>query len=324
MRTIHRSGALFAALAVAGCAAGPQGPAQRGAAPSQSPGIVADGGERLGVLIMAHGGGEAWNRNVAEAVTPLREDHPTAIAYGMADRRTLEASLDSLRSSGATHVAVVRAFLSGESFLDQTAYYLGISNTPPDRFMLHHAGEAEPPPHAREPIDHGLVVATHSDGLLPSREATEIMVDRARSMSTSTSAESVILVAHGMGPEEQNDAVLAAMEPIVERLEDAGFARVRAATLREDWPDVRKSAESEIRDFVASEGRAGRRVLVLPVRLGGFGPYADVLTGLSYEHGEPLLPHPRISTWLRGRVQAIVCTQGWQLPATPDPSCERG
>jgi len=323
MRNIHRRPwVVFVALAAAGCAPHPQGPTPR-SGPAERAVVTAEPEHRLGVLVMAHGGGEAWNRSVAEAVAPLTREYPTALAYGMANRRTLEASLDSLRSRGVTHVAVVRAFLSGASFLDQTAYYLGMAETPPERFLLHHGSEGDARAHEREPIDHGLTVATHSDGLLPSSEATEIMLDRARSMSASPSEESVILIAHGMGSEHQNDEVLEAMATIVARLEQEGFARVGAATLREDWPEARVRAEADIRDFVESEGRRGRRVLVLPMRLGGFGPYADVLKGLSYEPGEPLLPHPRVSTWLRGRVQAIVCGERWSPSLTPPMECER-
>jgi sirohydrochlorin cobaltochelatase len=263
---------------------------------------------------MAHGGGETWNRNVADAVAPLRLERPTALAYGMADRHTLGASLDSLSARGATHVAVVRAFLSGDSFLDQTAFYLGLSDTPPVEFLLHHGGHGGHGGHgedARLPIQHGMTVATHPDGILPSLEATEIMVDRARELSETSSRESVILIAHGMGDDDENDAVLDAMEPIVDRLREHGFASVRAATLREDWPEARAHAEADIRAFVQAEADAGRRILVLPMRLEGFGPYADVLEGFSYVPGGSLLPHPHITNWLRHRVEEIVCEEGW-------------
>ena len=84
----------------------------------------------VGVLVMAHGGDQEWNSHVAAAVAPLTADFPTSLAYGMADPSTLAAALDSLSDRGVQRVAVVRMFLSGESFADQTKFYLGLSEAP--------------------------------------------------------------------------------------------------------------------------------------------------------------------------------------------------
>ena len=81
---------------------------------SSGPGGPENG--QFGVLVMAHGGGSEWNETVAEAVAPLSSDVPAVVAYGMADPVTLESGLDSLRQLGVDRVAVVRVFVSGDSF----------------------------------------------------------------------------------------------------------------------------------------------------------------------------------------------------------------
>ena len=52
-------------------------------------------------------------------------------------------------------------------------------------------------------------------------------------------------------------------------------------------------------------------VLVIPMRLSGFGPYADVLAGLEYHAGEALLPHTDIGRWVLDTANEITCSTGW-------------
>ena len=322
-----RTAILLGALALAACAA--PGPSPEGTVhPARDVPTPASSG--FGVLVMAHGGGPEWDRSVAEAVAPLRGEVPTRLAYGMASPRTLRAALDSLRQDGVTHVAVVRMFLSGRSFLDQTEYFLGLSDQPPASFLLmDHAegahGGAGAAGHAAHggaspaPIEHGLTLATHAYGMLESDEAAQIMRARAAELSRAPAAESVLLRAHGMGDEGENDEVLAVMSAISGSLEHEGFTRVRAATLREDWDEKRAEAEEQIRTWDAAEAAEGRRVLVLPMRLSGFGPYAEVLEGLSYAPGDGLLPHPAIQGWIRQTAVRVACTQGWRTALAPCP-----
>ena len=100
-----------------------------------------------------------------------------------------------------------------------------------------------------------------------------------------------------MGDDAEDQRVLDHMVVATETLRREGFAGVQAATLREDWPEPRAHAEEAIRSFVDTESAAGRDVLVVPARLFGFGPYADVLADRSYRAGDGLLPHPAIAGW---------------------------
>ena len=188
-------------------------------------------------------------------------------------------------------------------------YYLGMSDTPPEMFVL--MGPAAADPESKKQVEHDLTVATHADGILVSSEAAAIMAARARDLSVDPDTESVLLVAHGMGDDSENERVLAAMDAIAEEVRKGDFARVRTATLREDWEGPREIAEAEIREYVEAEAAEGRRVLVLPMRLSGFGPYAEVLDGLAYVPGDGLLPHAEMATWVRRTADLVSCGAGW-------------
>ncbi len=300
---VKRTLIVVTVLVVAGCASASRESVDAG--PTSN-------GDPVGLLVMAHGGSAEWNETVAAVVEPLRDELPTAVAFGMADPRTLEIGLDSLRSTGVTRVAVVRMFISGQSFLEQAVFLLGLSeeDPTPDKH-----GESDSSSSSEiEAINHGLVVATHDGGLMDSREARVVLTDRVRSRSQRPENASVLLIAHGMGDDGQNDIVVQAMEAVAVSVRKAGFESVHVATLREDWPEKRAAAERRIRDYVGSESETGRQVIVVPMRLSGFGPYAEVLVGMEYTPTEGLLPHPAISEWIRNTASRVICQAGWDNP----------
>lgn len=257
-----------------------------------------DGGH--GVLIMAHGGGEAWNETVIEAAEGARHEGPVVVAFGMAHPVSLQQGVDALDGLGAGRVSVVRLFVSGESFRTDTRYLLGLSDEEPGL------------PWVKAPLDHDLTIATHDHGLMGSPEVSDILLTRALDLSEDPSGESVLLIAHGMGDEGENDRVLDNMRTAADRIAAEGFREVEVAALREDWEEARAAAEAGIRSFVESRTDAGRRVLVLPYRLSGFGPYAKVLEGLDYVPGDGLLPHDAISRWIESTAAGVACASGWR------------
>jgi len=93
--------------------------------------------------------------------------------------------------------------------------------------------------------------------------------------------------------------------------------------LREDWPDERAAAETGIRAWVEAAARAGERAIVVPFRLAGFGPYAQVLEGLSYTPTEGLLPHPLVSLWIEEEAARLLCPGG-PVPGLPCTQVARG
>ncbi len=293
--------AAFGALSAGACVSAPI---------VERPVSAAGDGPAIGVLVMAHGGGAEWNAAVAEAVAPLRDRIPLVLALGMADPRTLQAGLDSLAAQGASNVAVIRLFLSGASFLHQTEYLFGLRSDPPPWGMIGHRMTAGTD---LRPLATEARVLVDPDGLAGSRAATGILEQRAEAAASERDA-GLLLLAHGMGAEDENDRLLAAMERTAEKLRTAGHPEVRVAALREDWAEARTAAERSIRAAVDEMRKRHGRVVVLPYRLHGFGPYAKVLRGLAYDSGPALLPHPLITEWVAERATERFCSAGLPSP----------
>ena len=258
------------------------------------------GDDGHGVLVMAHGGGEAWNQTVIAAAAGAEHEGPVVVAFGMAHPVSLQQGVDTLDELGAERLSVVRLFVSGESFRTDTRYLLGLSDEEPEL------------PWVKAPLEHDLAIATHEDGLMGSPEVSDILRTRALELSEEPAGESVLLIAHGMGDDGENDRVLDSMRLAAGRIAEEGFAEVEVAALREDWEEARAAAEATIRSFVETRTAAGGRVLVLPYRLSGFGPYAEVLKGLDYVPADGLLPHEAISRWIERTAAGVACESGWR------------
>ena len=280
----------------------------------------------VGLLIMAHGGDERWNHAVREAVAPLEGVCPVVVAYGMAQRASLQQGILRLETQGVRKIAVVRLFMDGRSFLSQTEYLLGVKVQPP-RFYLHHDSDhhhgemsrdavrilrgSEIPP----PIEMESQVILSAAGLLDSRLAGSVLLDRVRALSVSPAAESVLIIGHGVGSDTRDRYWKERMESLSQGLKVLGsFRKVQVETLREDWEAKRRVAEERIRGFVLQESREGR-VLVVPFRVFGFGPYGKVLEGLDYHSdGRGLLPHRNVTRWLRQQARDCFQRAGWPSP----------
>jgi len=287
-------------LALAGCAGGPQG-APPPIPPQPSP--------TVGVLVMAHGGTLQWDADVRDAVASLGTEVPVEIAFGMADRASLQGAVAGLEARGVERIAVVRLFISRRSFLHQTEYLLGLRPDAPARFVGHAGhGDRSPPAVVRRRAD--VRVSRH--GLAESPIIGTILRQRVAALSRDPRAESVLVVGHGAGDDEENAEVLGALDAALDSIRAAGpFRAVMGETLREDWPEKRAEAEQRIRQFVA-DGAAGGQVLVVPFRLSGFGPYGRVLAGLTYRADSTgLLPHPRLTRWIRDAAAEEICGAGW-------------
>jgi len=212
-----------------------------------------------GILVMAHGGDEAWNRDVEAVVAPLKEKHPTEIAFGMAVTSAIRDAVRRLEGQGVRHIAVVRMFISGESFLPETEYILGLRDTPPP---CDHGGEnhnVDSTHGAKAQADHGDSHGGHvmetptpiesqstfrlsREGVGESSLIDPILVERVKSLSQEPSRESVLILAHGPGDDSENERWLQAMARRTQMIRKIGsFREVRCETLREDWPDKRLS-----------------------------------------------------------------------------------
>lgn len=256
-----------------------------------------------------------------DAVAALDADVPVEIAFGMADRATLKEAVSALEEQGVRRIAVVRLFVSGESFIAQTEYLLGLDATVP-AFLYDSAhgdgeGHGHAPvadPSAVDPVEHRSEIAIVAEGLGDAELAGGILAQRALGLSNEPTRETVLVIAHGMGDEAANARLIDALEARAGAIRaEAPFRRVAVATLREDWDEARAAAEEKIRDIVRRGAEDGE-VIAIPFRVVGFGPYAEVLEGLDYTaDGVGLLPHAEINDWIVRSARKLACERGWIL-----------
>lgn len=269
--------------------------------------IGACGGPKTGILIMAHGGDAAWNRDVEAVAAPLRDKGPVEIAFGMARTSTLEAAVRRLEERGVSRIAVVRMFISGDSFLKTTEQILGLRELPPQSHAHAHGatnGHMEPP----RRIETSASFALSRQGVGGSPLIDDILLDRVRALSTNPAQESVLILAHGPGDEAENQRWLANMRLRAQRIYEIGpFRHVECETLREDWPARRVEATRHIRGYIEEGSKMGGRVIVIPFRVAGFGPYEKVLEGLTYtSDGRGFCPHPNMTRWIEATAEGCL------------------
>ncbi len=258
---------------------------------------IADDADSCGLMVMAHGGSDEWNADVRKAVASVSENRPKSIAFGMANPVTLKKAITELEEQDVNCIAIVRLFISTQSFLHQTEYLLGLREDPPSMFISHsHENHSIP-----DPLEFEADVKISKTALLDAPEAGTILALNAIELSDSSGTESVLIIAHGAGNDAVNDAWLQKMDLLANTVRETGlFRTVAVHSLREDWEEKRAKSEKEIRHFVETHSENDGRVIVLPFRLSGFGPYAEVLEGLSYtSSGIGLLPHPEVSAWIQ-------------------------
>ena len=269
---------------------------------------------KFGLLIMAHGGSEQWNAGVLDSITALRQQYPVAVAFGMADAGSIERSVRKLEASRVTHVAVVRLFISGESWYDRTRQILGVTTGAPEKSKIAQ-GAGSPAAMAMHQgmpmgfwkIDTDLIFSVSQEGLANAEEMNAVVQLRVDSLSKNPSQEAVVILAHGPADDGENERWL---EQIAQRASSVNsqmnFHDIKVFTLREDWQEKRAKAEQQIRNYIVDAKTKGLDVIVVPYRVHGFGPYAKVLAGLDYRADyQGLIPHENITLWVENQANAI-------------------
>lgn len=270
--------------------------------------------EAFGVLLMAHGGSKQWNDTVLAAVEPLRDRYKIDVAFGMADAASLQSSVSKLETQGVRRIAVVRLFVSGESWYERTRQILGIAPGAPARPPAAgdaHAGHQDNSHggHSMEfwRIDTRSTFVISKEGLADAEEMDAILAERVRRLSRDPKSEDVLILAHGPGDDAENERWIEKISARTAALRPGqSFRRVEVHTLREDWPDKRQVAEQGVRDFVRRAVGDNGRAIVIPFRVEGFGPYAKVLSELDYaSDGVGLLPHPNVTKWIERQIATL-------------------
>ena len=272
-----------------------------------------------GILLLAHGGSAEWNRQVTALAADVNRTVPTEVAFGMAERASMQAAIDRLAARGITEIVAVPLFVSSwSSIITSTEYLLGLRAVAPPALAFYAKMRHSPPPAAPTTAGHDDHTVM-PDGTTPIKPpgpirmtaalndhpiVADILVSRARSISRNPSDEAVVIVAHGPNNDEENRRWLTDMRSLAGQMRrSAPFASIDSLTLRDDAPKaVRDQITAELRTLVSQRLAERRRVLIVPllVSFGGIDRgLRDRLDGLSYAMPSAgLVPDDRLVTWI--------------------------
>lgn len=268
-----------------------------------------------GILLLAHGGKQDWNNEVNKLAQETDKTFPTEVAFGMATKSNIEAAIHRLVARGVNEIIAVPLFISPHSsVVTSTQYLLGvIPEAPPDLEMFakmdhshgisnehsEHKSTSDP----TKPID--LPVPVQMTSALGRHQlVAKILAARAQSISQNPSTETVVLVAHGPVPDEENAKWLADMSSLADQMKrDSPFREIRFMTVRDDAPEpIRDQATAELRKLVESVKAEKRQALVIPLLLSYGGIERGIkkrLEGLDYIiPNQALLPDARLVEWV--------------------------
>jgi hypothetical protein len=269
--------------------------------------IKDENSNKFGVLVMAHGGTDGWNKGVEDSLNDLRSLYPLEIAFGMADAGSIENAVRNLEAQGVDHVGVIRLFVSGESWLHRTEQILGIESGALSKALDHSAMDHAAMPMGFWKINSDIEFHLSKEGLSEAEEMDQVLLSRVRALSSNSGSEVVVIIAHGPAEDEEN---VRWISKIIERTklvkQEMNIRDVQVFTLREDWEEKREGAEDLIREYVREASANSLVPIVVPFRVHGFGPYASVLAGLDYKADHKgLIPHTNVAIWVRNQAEGL-------------------
>jgi sirohydrochlorin ferrochelatase len=259
----------------------------------------------IGVVIMPHGATQPWNDAVERAIAPLHSRYRIEMAYGMGDPTVMQQAVERLERQGIRRIVFVRMYALAHHLKDRIEYILGLSDSlePDGRTAAHDRG-LPPPVQIRS-----AALFTTFGGYEEDPGIVEALHARIQEISRDPSQETVILIAHGDKRDEDNAHWLSVMRANIERLRrDPHCAKLKAilaATVREDWPDIREHAVADVRRLIEAYAKTGR-VLVIADRLYGAGPYRKLFDGLDYVLNDKGLVHPALTHWLEAGINQAI------------------
>lgn len=273
--------------------------------------------EELGIIVMTHGAGEYYNEPILKAVEPLRKRYNIEVAFGMADDETLQAAIDRLEARGARRIHVLRLYTISQSLKTDTEFVLALANT--RGAMSHsHSGKGGP-----SRVRSSALLST-SGGFDSHPLIAEVLLQRVLEVSQDPARETVILLAHGAGKDEDNRFWIEQMTQQAEFIRAKAprkFRAIKVATIREDWPEKREHAVVEVRKMIEEAGRDSGRALVISNRIVGTGPYRKLLSGLDYTlNDRGIATHPNLTRWMEEQIQAWIKTE---LASKSDTTAQR-
>ncbi|MBS1557267.1 MAG: hypothetical protein JST69_00965 [Bacteroidetes bacterium] len=298
--------------------------------------------DKIGVLVLAHGGSEAWNQLIIGTTQSIGKKYPVEVAFGMALPRTMQEGIDKLENKGVNKIIVVPLFISSHSFIiRQTEYLLkkrdvladppmvmdhspGLESNSHESMGSHHSGNmSHGSGHEQHESSHTTLPQLNfksevilTQALDDSPIVAEILYARIKELSVNPANETVIIVGHGPNPEEDNKNWVKTMESLVaqvqqkQKKEGVASRYVFSVTVRDDAShEIYEQAKENLRGLVRQAGKQGD-VIVVPLLLSKGGIEQGIikrLDGLTYKwSGKMLLPDPKIDEFIESSVTAAI------------------
>lgn len=262
----------------------------------------------VGTILVAHGGGPAWDAQVVKIAELAQTGGPVEVSFlmgtGAAQHRFQDAA-ERLEEQGVSRIVVVPVLVSSHGSHFQQIRYLAGETDELSESMRHHLEMAGI---ERAEVD---VPITLSRAVDDSPEAAAVLAARALELAEEPSEQAVFLLGHGPNASEDHAQWMANLRPVAERVKaSAGFRSVLVGLVRDDAaPPVRAEAVAAVRETIQLQHEAtGRPVVVVPVlistgRLSREKLPVD-LEGLPVIYsGDALLPHPGMARWVEARVR---------------------
>ena len=262
----------------------------------------------VGTLVIAHGGGPAWNALIEEVAQQVELDGPLEVSFLMgpaAKTHRFQQAASRLVSAGATRIVVVPVLVSSHSgHYEQIRWLAGEVDTLSETMMHHlHMAGIE-----RADVAVPIRVAPAMDD---SPEVARVLAERARELAPGPAGRALFLIGHGPNSAEDHAEWMANLRRIAKEVQtQTGFEDVKVGLVQDDAPaHVRAEAVSRIREIIQLQHAVTNQpVVVVPV-LVSRGSVSDEklpkdLEGLPVVYsGKALLPHSGMARWIEARVR---------------------
>ncbi len=299
--------------------------------------------EKIGVLILAHGGKHSsWDATVKSATKELEKEYLVEVAFGMANPVTMQEAINKLEQRGVTKIVVVPLFISSYSpIIRQNEYLLGFREKLADPPMMMHHGSGHTyvkkgnhSNHDAHPVSNHKTVSHNRNNKKEKRELKQlqftakiyltdpldshpvvanIIYERILELSKKPLQETILIVAHGPNDEEDNKMWVKTIDKIADQIralqkeKGENFKQIFGLTIRDDAnKEIYEQAKEHLRSLVYQSGKNGD-VIVIPLLLAQGGvedKFVKRLEGLDYKwSGKTLLPHPYITDFIKQSVK---------------------
>ena len=264
--------------------------------------------QKVGTIVIAHGGDSIWNAHVREVAQQVKTGGPVEVSFLMgAGARTarFQDAVARLEKQGVSQIVVVPMLVSSHSGHYDQVRWLGGEDVQLSETMHHHLHMAG--------IDRAATKTPMrvTKAMDASGEVAQVLADRALAMTKTPKEQALLIVGHGPNSAEDYAGWMENLRPIADSVKKlTGFRDVRVDLVRDDAPaPVRAEAVRRVRELIELQHLAtGREVIVVPV-LVSKGSVSrskvpnDIRGTPSLYVGEPLLPHPAMARWIESRVR---------------------